>query len=241
MQLRQLIDQHERQLFAESLAKARRSNGGGFREAPHSCLGKAHLAFGRLFALYDNRDDQLEKMLGGFIMHDLATLPQSFPRPDLNHLPADSVFEGSELWSLSTGVGRIAGMAAAAVAGLLQAKALLVYPIVKPFDRSLRYTRFDFVRVGDPVLNPFVQTNDGGEIWLQPMVLEGEALERYVRIGFGFIFGASGAEPTLRFDLPAIPAQGSVPFTSAAVSEPSPIVSTEAVRRDEHSNGATQH
>ena len=241
MQLRQLIDQHERQLFAESLAKARRSNGVGFRELPQSCLGRAHLAFGRLFALYDNSADPTENMLAGFTLHDLASLPQSLPSPDLSRFPAKSVLEGSELWSLSTGVGRIAGMAAAAVAGLLQAKALLVYPFIKPADLTMRYTRFDFVKAGEPLVYPYTQTNDGHPMWVQPMVLEGEALERYVRIGFDFIFGASGAEPTLRFDLPAIPAQGSVPFTTAAVSEPSPIASTEAVRRDEHSNGVAQH
>lgn len=241
MQLRQLITERERQLFAESLANARASRGIGIKQRAQSRLENSHLTFGRLYALYDHPADPTEKMLGGFIMHDLSTLPQSFPRPDLSHLPAHSVFEGSELWSLSTGVGRVAGMAAAAVAGLLQAKALLVYPLVKPVDLTLRYSRFDFVKAGESLPNPYGRTSDEQMLWVQPMVLEGEALERYVRIAFDFIFGAGGAEPTLRFDLPAVPSQGSVPFTTAAVPAAQTIVSAEAARRDEHSNGATQH
>ena len=240
MQLRQLITEHERQLFAQSLAKARASRG-GTQQSSRSRLDHCHIAFGRLFALYESPADAPDEMVGGFSMHDLGTLPQSFPRPDLSHLPAESVFEGSELWSLSTGVGRIAGMAAAAVAGLLQARALLVYPLAQPVDLTLRYSRFDFVKAGEPLPNPYGRTNDGQMLWVQPMVLEGEALARYVRIGFDFIFGAGGGEAALRFDLPAIPAQSPVPFTTAAVSEPSPIVSAQVAHRDEHSNGATQH
>lgn len=241
MQLRQLIAERERQLFTEALANARASRGIGIRQRAQSRLENSHLTFGRLYALYDHPSDPTESMLGGFIMHDLATLPQSFPRPDLSHLPAHSVFEGSELWSLSTGVGRIAGMAAAAVAGLLQAKALLVYPLVKPVDLTLRYSRFDFVKAGEPIPNPYGRTIDEQPLWVQPMVLDGDALERYVRIGFDFIFGAGGSEATLRFDLPAIPAQTPVPYTSATPSEPSIIVSPGLTRDDEHSNGATHH
>src|SRR5690242_5782542 len=238
MQLRQLLTEHERQLFAESLARARESRG-GTQQSTRSRLDHCHIAFGRLFAIYHSPSDGADKMLGGFSMHDLGTLPQSFPRPDLSHLPAESVFEGSELWSLTTGVGRIAGMAAAAVAGLLQAKALLVYPLVKPTDLTTRYTRFDFEKAGEPLPNPYGRTADGQILWVQPMVLQGDALARYVRIGFDFIFGAAGAESALQFDLPAVPAETPVPFTSAP--ERSPVGQVATVRRDEHSNGAAQH
>jgi hypothetical protein len=198
------------------------------------------MTFGRLFALYERESDPAAQMLGGFILHDLATLPQSFPRPDLTHLPSQSVFEGSELWSLSTGVGRIAGMAAAAVAGLLQAKALLVYPVVKPVDLTVRYSRFDFIKAGDPLPNPYGRTSDGQTLWVQPMVLEGEPLARYVRMGFDFIFGAGADEPVLRFEVPAIPAQTQVPFTAEVRAEPAFAIPLAIAHRDEHSNGAAQ-
>jgi hypothetical protein len=241
MQLRQIIAEDERRLFAQALASARASRGVGIRQCAQSRLENSHITFGRLYALYKRESDAAAQMLGGFIMHDLATLPQSFPRPDLTHLPSQSVFEGSELWSLSTGVGRIAGMAAAAVAGLLQAKALLVYPLVKPADLTVRYSRFDFIKAGDPIPNPYGRTSDGQTLWVQPMVLEGEPLARYVRIGFDFIFGAGADERALRFDLPAIPSQTPVPFSAEAHVEQPSAIPLEAPPREEHSNGAAQH
>lgn len=197
MELRQLITEQERRTFAECLAQARATRGLAAREVARSRLGDAHLAFGNVYAIFDQPGDPTETMLGGFIMHDLATLPQSFPRPDLTHLPARQVIEGSELWSLSTGVGRGAGAAAAAVTGLLQAKAVLVYPVVRPVDLTGRYTKFHFENVGDPLLNPYGEATDGGEIWVQPMLLTGKPLDVYVRFGLDAVF-FGGTDPVLR-------------------------------------------
>ncbi len=188
MELRQLTTEQERQTFAECLAKARSTRGVGFVETRRSALGKAHLAFGNIYALFEKPGAPAEQMLGGFIMHDLATLPPSHPKPDLSHIDPRSVIEGSELWSLSTGVGRIAGLAAAAVAGLSQAKAIVVYPIVRPVDLTPRYSHFHFVNACEPVKWPYIESSAGEEMWVQPMILEGAKLEAYIRSGFEFLF-----------------------------------------------------
>jgi hypothetical protein len=157
-----------------------------------------------LYALFENESDPAERMLAGFGMHDLGTLPQSYPAPDMSHLPAHLVFEGTELWSLSRGVAPIAASAAAAVAGILQAKAILVYPICKPFDLSTPYTRFHF-RSCEPVKFPYGQTNDGDEIWVRPMVLEGDKLEDYVRAGFDSLFRSQPEHGGLQFSIKSAP------------------------------------
>ena len=155
-------------------------------------------------------------MIGGFAFHDLATLPQSHPSPDLSHIPAQSIFEGSELWSLSKGVAPIAASAAAAVAGILRAKAILVYPICKPFDLSTPYIRFNF-KPCEPVRFPYGQTNEGDDIWVRPMVLEGEQLEDYIRAGFDFLFRSHPEQGGLRFDVKPTTNMSRVVSTEARV------------------------
>jgi hypothetical protein len=203
MELRQLTDVCERQVFAKCLAEARKTRGAGFRDKARSRLSDLHLAFGDIYALFENEDDPAEQMLGGFIMHDLGTFPQTYPRPDLGHLPPQSVIEGSDLWSLSTGTGRVAGLAAAAIAGLLQAKAILVYPMLRPADLTARYSHFNFSKPCEPVVHPFLETTDGDEVWIQPMLLESPNLERYVRMGFDFLFQNPGGRRALRLQKPA--------------------------------------
>jgi hypothetical protein len=200
MELRQLTTDHERQTFGKCLTEARATRGLGFRETSQSQLGRLHLMFGNLYAIFEDESDPVERMLGGFIMHDLASFPQSFPRPELGHLPPRSVIEGSELWSLSNGMARIAAGAAAAVAGLLQSKAIVLYPILKPVDLGGPYAKLGFVKACEPVRWPYAETIDGGEIWVQPLIIEGEALERYVRSGFDFLFRSEGNRRTLHFD-----------------------------------------
>ena len=119
MELRQLVTDHERQIFAECLAQARATRGVGFRETSRSVLGRAHLQFGNLYALYEDEGAATDQMVGGFVAHDLGSFPQSYPTPDVRHLPPRYVIEGGELWSLSRGAGRIAHHVAAAVVGLL--------------------------------------------------------------------------------------------------------------------------
>src|SRR5580698_7127786 len=70
MELRQMVTDHERQIFANSLAEARATRGFGFRETSRSVIGKAHIQFGNLYALFEDQDAATEQMVGGFIAHD---------------------------------------------------------------------------------------------------------------------------------------------------------------------------
>ncbi len=245
MELRQLVSDHERQIFAHRLTEARATRGFGFRETPRSVIGRAHIQFGNLYALFEDEGAPAEQMVGGFITHDLATFPQSHPKPDVSHLPPRSVLEGGELWSLSRGSGRIAHHVAAAVAGLLQAKAIIVYPIIDPVDLTTPHLQLGFVHASERIKWPFIETTDGREIWIQPLILEGERLEQYIRAGFDFLFHANaGVRPMLRFDR-AIATQGprreAEAETAPAVDRQS--VTPQAVRGavTEERNGAGAH
>jgi hypothetical protein len=201
MELRQLITDHERQIFATRLAEARATRGIGFRELSSSVLGKLHIQFGNLYAIFEEEGAPAETMVGGFITHNLATFPQSCPKPDVSHLPPRYVLEGGELWSLSRGTGRIAHHVVAAVAGLLQAKAIIVYPMIDPVDLTTPHLGLGFVPASERVKWPFLETNDGRDIWAQPLILEGARLDRYIGAGFDFLFHANAGErPMLRFD-----------------------------------------
>ncbi len=200
MELRQLTTDHERQIFGECLFKARATSGFGFRETARSRLGKAHLMFGNVYAIFENEGEPSERMVGGFIVHDLATLPQTFPKPDLSHLPPKSVIEGSELWSLSRGAAGVAKRIAPAIAGLLQAKAVILYPFIKPFDLTAPHARLNFVNACDPIQYHFCETVDGEDLWVQPMILEGEKLDEYIRRGFDFLLRGEGDRHVLRFN-----------------------------------------
>ena len=213
MELRQLTTDHERQIFVECLSKARATAGYGFRETARSRLGKAHLMFGNVYAIFENEDEPSERMVGGFIVHDLATLPQSFPKPDLSHLPPKSVIEGSELWSLSRGAAGVAKRIAPAVAGLLQAKAIVLYPFIKPFDLTAPHVGLGFVNACEPIHYHFCETLEGEELWVQPMILEGDKLEEYIRRGFDYLLGGQGDRQVLRFN-------ASLAATKPATKEP---------------------
>lgn len=54
---------------------------------------------------------------------------------------------------------------------------------------------------------PYAETLDGGEIWVQPLILEGARLEAYFRAGFEYLFHPPGDRRALRFnvDFPARP------------------------------------
>jgi len=87
------------------------------------------------------------------------------------------------------------------VVGLLQAKAVIVYPIIEPVDLSTPHLGLGFVPACERVRFPYVEGTEGREIWVQPLILEGEALERYIGAGFDFLFHANaGVRPILRFE-----------------------------------------
>jgi hypothetical protein len=211
MQLRQMISSAERQIFAGCLEKARASRGVGFRETPRSRLGQIHLMFGDLYALFQNENDSAEQMVGGFIVHDLATLPQSHPEPRLSHLRPGSIIEGGELWSLSRGVFAMARRLAPVIAGIMRAEAVLVYPMLRPVDLTGPHRELNFVDACEPVKWPWLETVDGSEIWSQPLILQGAALDNYVREGFELLFrGTDG-----RWSIPFEASIGKRPLNSA--------------------------
>jgi hypothetical protein len=178
MELRLLTTDAERRNFTRRLVEARETHGAGFKETEQSLVGEVHLTFGRLYGLFDDTCSTPDEMLAGFIMHNLATFGQSYPKPDLSHLPPKEVFEIGELWAVVAGAARAVRHGCAILTGLLKAKAVLVYPIFKPWNLTSAYK--EFTAVGDPIQWPYAETLDGGKILVQAMLLEGAALTQRV-------------------------------------------------------------
>ena len=178
MELRLLTTEAERRAFTRRLSEARETHGAGFKETEQSLVGEVHLTFGRLYGLFDDRSSTPDDMLAGFIMHNLATFGQSYPKPDLTHLAPKEVFEIGELWAVVAGAARAVRHGCAILTGLLKAKAVLVYPIFKPWNLTAAYK--EFTAVGDPIQWPYAETLDGSKIFVQAMLLEGAALTRRV-------------------------------------------------------------
>lgn len=199
MELRLLTTQDERRIFGERLAEARARHGiGFFKERPRSKLGKIQLAFANLYALFENEGDPAERMISGLAIHDLEMFPQSCPKPDLSHLPPQCVLECSDVWSLSRGAGILAWFGAAAPARQAGARAVLAYLAVKPFGDIGFYLATGFVKAGEPIEYPYVETLDGGRIWVQPMLLEGEALQNLITLASGLSMGTSDDSKRIR-------------------------------------------
>ncbi len=209
MELRLLMTEEERRIFAHRMVEARAKRGIGFCETKRSLLGRVHLAFAQLYGLFEHEGDPAERMVSGFSQHDLGSFPQTYPKPDLSHLPARSVIECGELWSFSKGAGLLARRGAAILAGLFQARAILVYPVVKPWDGTTSYAETNFVTVCEPVDWPYGQTLDGGKIWVQPMLLEGDNLQKLIHRVFEMGFEARERCAIIRFDNP-LPSQPSL-------------------------------
>ncbi len=86
----------------------------------------------------------------------------------------------------------------------------------RPVDLSISYAQLNFVNACEPLLWPYAETVDGEEIWTQPMILQGEKLEEYIRSGFEFLFKNREGRQVLRFDRPA-----PVPAPTREIQEPS--------------------
>ena len=199
MQLRILTTQAERREFADRLVRARAGKGLGFSESPKSVLGEIHLNYGEVCALYNEEGPEPEEMLAGFVIHNLAMFPQSYPRPDLTHLPPEHVYECGELWALAPGAARLVRHAGYILAGLRDAKAILVYVALKPRDTTSLYKTFS--PAGKPIPWHYITSLDGTPHWAQPMVLEGLPLEMTVNIATAVSL-ESFDEKTLQFRNP---------------------------------------
>jgi hypothetical protein len=219
VQLRLLTTDDERREFADRLVHARAGKGLGFSETGHSALGEIHLGYGEVRALYDETGSAPNEMLAGFVLHSLATFPQSYPRPDLTHLPAEDVYECGELWALAPGAARLARHAGFILAGLRKAQAILVYPIFKPRNLTPFYKTFS--RAGVPIEWPYAKTLEGGEVWVQPMVLEGLALEMTVNVATALSLESfDGRTLQFRNPFPIVPKLGRrIPLHAPSVPE----------------------
>jgi len=109
------------------------------------------------------------------------------------------VLEVSELWSRAIGAGALARCGAAILAGLLDARAILAYLGVKPFDGTPFYRATGFVNAGEPVEYPYLETLKGESIWAQPMILEGESLAKLTRVFSQLIIETNDDHSVLRF------------------------------------------
>ncbi|MFZ0890108.1 MAG: hypothetical protein WA005_16815 [Candidatus Binataceae bacterium] len=183
MELRLLTTENERRIFGERLAQARAMSGQRFKERQRSQLAKIHVAFGELYGLFESEEEPAERMIAGIVMHDLEMFPQTCPRPDLSHLPPRSVLEIGDRWSLSKGGGTLVFCGVVLPLRLREeVRALLVYLAVEPFDSTAFYTSRGFVKAGEPFEYPYLETLDGGPIWSQAMILEGEALQKLGKV-----------------------------------------------------------
>ncbi|HEY6421240.1 MAG TPA: hypothetical protein VIX59_19760 [Candidatus Binataceae bacterium] len=229
----------ERRIFAARMVEARSKRGIGFTETRRSVLGKVHLAFSQLWGLFEENGEPPVRMMSGFSMHDLASFPQTYPKPDMSYLPARSVLECGELWSFSKGAGLLARRGASIIAGLMQIRAILVYPVSKPWDGTISYAATNFIKACDEVDWPYGQTLDGGKIWVQPMLLEGDNLQKLIHRVFEMGFETSGRGTIIRFENPlAIQPSLDRPAIPVEPSTESPPPGPES--RGEEANGTAQ-
>jgi len=183
MELRLLSTRGEREIFEERLNQARALKGRGFREKASSLLGRVHLAFSDLYGVYDENSSEPDQMLAGFAMHNLAQFGPSCTRPDLSHLPPETVYEIGELWSVVKGNGlslrsaralMTARVGCILIPGLKGARALLIYAISRRWDMTSIYPEFE--ASGPPLIAPYMETLDGRPVQIQPLVLQGATL-----------------------------------------------------------------
>ncbi len=200
MELRLLESEAERAAFEHALTQARATKGSGFMEKRRSRLGRVHLAFADLWAVFDETSSTPDRMLAGFAMHSLDLFTQSYPKPDLTHLPPAEVFEVGELWALSLGAGAAARHGGFIVLGLMGATTLLIYPIAKPWDLTGNYP--DYRAVDSPIEWPFAETLDGDKIHVQPMILDGDSLARRISTAAGAGFEGLDGNRRIRFENP---------------------------------------
>jgi hypothetical protein len=182
MELRLLVTDQERRVFADRLAQARGHLGLQFREKSRSQLAKIQLAFGNLYGLFENESDTSDKMIAGLATHDLEMFPQTCPKPDLSHLPPHSVVECSDLWSLKKGAGLMVWCGVVVPLLARQTRAVLVYLSDSPEGNSNFYTGTGFVKAGEPGLYPYLETLDKQPIFAQAMVLQGDPLDKLARV-----------------------------------------------------------
>jgi hypothetical protein len=180
MEMRLLATEGERNIFARRLADARARHGATFRDVGRTREGNMlRLAAADIYSLFETQYDPPERMIAGVVLHDLQTFPQSCHLPDLSHYAPCSVLECSDHWSLSPGAGVYAWRGIAVQVVQRYPDAVLVYLAVgRSADHAGYYSAMGFRNAGTPIQYPYLEGPDNGRLWVQPMVLEGEALAR---------------------------------------------------------------
>jgi hypothetical protein len=179
MELRLLTTEREREIFAQRLAEARMKNGASFRDVERTRVhNRVRLEASNVYALFETQPDPAERMVAGGAIHDLEAFPQSCRLPDLSHLPPRSVLECSDHWSLSRGAGMHSWRAIAAQVIHRNPSAVLLYLAAGSSDHTGFYSAMGVVKVGEPVEHPYLEGPDDGKLWVQPMILAGDALTR---------------------------------------------------------------
>ncbi len=178
MELRLLTTGSERSVFISRLDQARANHGSSFREnSQFQSLNRQRLDCSRLYGLFQNETAPTDAMVAGIAMHDLRSFPQSCPEPDLSHLPAASVVECSDHWSLSNGAGLLIWAGLAVPMRLLGIQAVLAY-LAASGDGCAHagfYDLMGFVPAGPVVRHPFVEDAQGLTLSVQPVILQGDA------------------------------------------------------------------
>jgi hypothetical protein len=180
MELRLLTTASERNLFINRLNQARAQHGSSFREnSLFQSVNRQRLDCSRLYGLFQNEAAPTDAMIAGIAMHDLQSFPQSCPEPDLSYLPADSVVECSDHWSLTNGAGMLVWAGLAVPMRLLGVQAVLAYLAAgeNACEHAGFYELMGFVPAGPIVLHPFVENAQGEKLPVQPVVVQGDVLK----------------------------------------------------------------
>jgi hypothetical protein len=199
MELRLLTTERERHVFVQRLAVARAQSGATFRDGGDTqASNMVRLRCADIYALFESEDDPAEHMTAGVALHDLETFPQSCRQPDLSHFAPRSVLECSDHWSLSRGAGMRAWRGIAVQVVRRNPRAVLVYLAVG--SHAGFYTAMGFVNVGEPVEYPFLEVPNQGLPWVQPMILEGQALAKLTANVHRLKIETGDEYRTIRFD-----------------------------------------
>jgi len=184
MELRLLTTESERRIFLSRLNKARAKHGSSFREnSQFQSTNRQRLDCSRLYGLFQNETAPANAMIAGIAMHDLRSFPQSCGEPDLSHLPADSVVECSDHWSLSSGAGMLVWAGLAVPMRLLGIQAVLAYLAAGEgaCAHAGFYELMGFVPAGPVVPHPFVEDPQGQKLPVQPVILQGDAFNNAMK------------------------------------------------------------
>jgi hypothetical protein len=179
MEMRLLTTEGERNIFVQRLANARARAGASFRDGSATqASNMVRLRSADLYALFEGEGDQSERMSAGVVLHDLEAFPQSCRQPDLSRYAPRSVLECSDHWSLSRGAGMHSWRGIAVQVLNRNPNAVLVYLAAGSADHCGFYSAMGFVKAGEIVEHPYLEGPDNGKLWVQPMILNGEALAR---------------------------------------------------------------